>query len=420
MRRRGRRGVVWLGVAVTACSVLAGCAGGGSGGSTDQDAALTGDPVKIGVLVARSGFNSELSGPVGDAAQGWANWVNDNGGLGGRPVEVIAEDTGGTPATGQALAKDFVEKQQVVAVMLADPSVESGVADYLQQNNVPVIESLGFDVNSWGVRPNFFTTATSDVYMQASYAISAADTGSPSIAVAACAEAPTCAQVSGTIETVSPTVGLTYDGAVRVAASQPSFTAECLSFLERRTQFIAMALSFAGTGTRMVTDCLQQGYGGHFGVSSGSVVRSLLDEVPGAKYSGALNGFPWWVDAAPVQTYRDAMAEYAPDVEASSAWITSAWAGLEMFRKAVSGTAAGGLTREQVFDGYHAVQGETLDGLLPQPMTYTAGQPAPAIECFWLYSFTQGDAELKIRQEGRNGNGATGPLASTCFEGALP
>ena len=40
-----------------------------------------------------------------------------------------------------------------------------------------------------------------------------------------------------------------------------------------------------------------------------------------------------------------------------------------------------------VTEGYGTIQGETLDGLLPQETTFTPGQPAPTVDCFWLYTY---------------------------------
>ena len=82
---------------------------------------------------------------------------------------------------------------------------------------------------------------------------------------------------------------------------------------------------------------------------------------------------------------------------------TATYASLELFKKtmeAAKATLAASPTRQDVLAAYGAVKGETLGGLLPQPMTFTAGQPGPKVPCFWLYTF---------------GNGKfTGDLTPTC------
>ena len=44
-----------------------------------------------------------------------------------------------------------------------------------------------------------------------------------------------------------------------------------------------------------------------------------------------------------------------------------------------------------VQEGYGTIQGETLDGLLPQEISYAAGEPAPPVNCYWLYSYEDGE-----------------------------
>lgn len=64
---------------------------------------------------------------------------------------------------------------------------------------------------------------------------------------------------------------------------------------------------------------------------------------------------------------------------------------------------------------YHTISGETLDGLLPQPITYTAEGAQPLVRCFWLLELEGGEfATLAV--DGDSGNGAEGDLATRCFE----
>ena len=57
------------------------------------------------------------------------------------------------------------------------------------------------------------------------------------------------------------------------------------------------------------------------------------------------------------------------------------WATGELLKKALAtaaGPASAAVTRQTVLAAYGAVSGETLDGLLPQPITFTANQPCRA------------------------------------------
>jgi branched-chain amino acid transport system substrate-binding protein len=44
-----------------------------------------------------------------------------------------------------------------------------------------------------------------------------------------------------------------------------------------------------------------------------------------------------------------------------------------------------------VIAAYGTIADETLDGLLPEPLTFTAGEPGPPVDCFWLYTAEDGE-----------------------------
>src|SRR5690606_25228621 len=139
--------------------------------------------------------------------------------------------------------------------------------------------------------------------------------------------------------------------------------------------------------------------------------------VEGLVLGGGLNGFPWWADAPPVQQFRDVMAEFAPDADYRSPAPTSTWAALELFRKTITDYGPAGdepVAASDVLAAYFQVTDETLDGLLPQPITFTEGTTAqPRIDCFWL--FLMEDGEFASLQAGDSGNGVEGDLQTSCF-----
>lgn len=400
--------IVAAGLTLTACG---GTSPGSGGGAT------TGEPIKIGLAVARTGFASAQASLTAGAAEAWARSVNDHGGIDGRRVEIIAKDSGATPTTAQAVAKELVQSENVVAMMVSDPAAESSIAPYLEQQKVPVIGVLGLDKTSWGVRTNYFSTSTANTTTQQTYATSAIPVGAKSVGVVVCAEAATCQQTAGVVEQTSAAERIAYTGVAKVAASQPNFTAECLSFLGKHTELIALGVSMADTGVRVASDCQKQGYTGSFVVTSLSVIQKYLDKLPGAKFVGSMSSFPWWADTPGAAAFRDAMKKEAPDYDYANAFAPATWTSLELFRKAVTGRTAG-LDRQKVMDGYYSLKDETLGGLLPQAVTYTKDKGAPIVRCFWLYTYEGGTQKWTVEQSGRNGNGATGELASSCYDTA--
>jgi branched-chain amino acid transport system substrate-binding protein len=155
-----------------------------------------------------------------------------------------------------------------------------------------------------------------------------------------------------------------------------------------------------------------------FGAASQSVIPKVFDEVDGLKMAGTIHGFPWWSTAAPVQKYLGVMKGYLSksDYDGQTYANTSAtnvWTSLELFRK-VNTKLSDTPTRAEVTSAYHTVKDETLDGLLPQPISYPDGKPTPPINCFWSWKYTD-KKFTTVEPEGKSGNGQTGDLATSCF-----
>ena len=80
-------------------------------------AALAAEPVKIGVTVAQSPPGSVSQGTqVKDGLEVAAKIINDGGGVLGRPIQLIVEDTQGIPEKARAAAEKLITSDHVVAL----------------------------------------------------------------------------------------------------------------------------------------------------------------------------------------------------------------------------------------------------------------------------------------------------------------
>lgn len=167
---------------------------------------------------------------------------------------------------------------------------------------------------------------------------------------------------------------------------------------------------------RMISDCSSQGYTGWYSVGQGVFNEKIYQQQVKGKVVAVISAFPWWSSAAPVEQYRQVMAKYNPGFNYESSPGSSTWATLQLFRTALSGvTAKTNVTAASVFTAYYALHNETLDGLLPQPLNFTRGKPAPQVQCFWVLKWQPSDSSpITLPPAGKSGNGATGDLASTC------
>lgn len=81
-------------------------AGDGGGGAD-------GDPIKIGAIFDRTGATSDVGAPFGDGVLAYAEWLNDNGGIDGRPLEVLHADYAYDVAQAEQLYSQYTSEDVV-------------------------------------------------------------------------------------------------------------------------------------------------------------------------------------------------------------------------------------------------------------------------------------------------------------------
>lgn len=392
-----------VGVAVSVCLalVLGACSASSNGAhsrvadtsTTAATKAPQGTPLKLALLYNASGTNASVSEKTtGSIAKAWVARTNAAGGVAGHPVSVELQDTKGDVPTGQSIAQALVGDNSVVGVLLADASGESSYAKTLTDGGLPILGGIGYFPTVWGALPNAFgitTTFPAVVNMQI---MSAKQVGAKTIGAASCAEVDSCSSAVGFLPRGAKALGLQWAGAVKFAATETSYTAECLQLIGKKADFIQIG-GGGPAAIRFTDDCVKQGYTGYFGASAGSVTPDFYTASPTLRLAGALNAFPWWVDAAPVKDFRAAMAANGvAERDYSNPGATATWASLQLFAKALvpSASSAASATRADVIKAYGGIQNETLDGLLAQPTSYTANAPAPKVPCFWVYTYENG------------------------------
>lgn len=420
------------GAAVATSLVLTGCGGSSSGKSGSNSGAtgnsntgsaapaattgpgLHGTPIKIGFAVALSGTQASIGKPSAMVAQAWQSWVNANGGIGGRPVQILIKDSAGDGATMISAVQNFVQQDKVAAVMTNDDTAEAAAGDYLVKNHIPVIGATGFTTTLWSVAPNYKTVVTTIPNTLIGQAVVAKQVNAKKFGTIVCQEVAACKQAEALFKPTTKALGLDFTGLVTASASSPNYSAQCLALKQKGTDFMSFAVT-APVVLRFVKDCNQQGFQGTYGINSNSFNQADEDQLPsGTHIAGNLQAFPWWIDAAPVKEFRDVVNKYQPNADIRNSESTSTWTTLQLFRKAMGKTVPTDVTPATVDAAYGKVSNETLNGLLPQPMSYPQGKPAPAVKCFWLYTYKVGDSSPTILPPAQSGNGVSGDLGTTC------
>ncbi|UCC67393.1 MAG: ABC transporter substrate-binding protein [Armatimonadota bacterium] len=109
---------------------------------------VSGKPFVIGAMFAVTGDASSLGIPEKKTAEMLEKMINADGGINGRPLEIVIEDTKGEEAEALKAARRLVEANEVLAIV--GPSrtgTTLAVMDYMESAEVPLIScAAGVDI----------------------------------------------------------------------------------------------------------------------------------------------------------------------------------------------------------------------------------------------------------------------------------
>ncbi len=105
------------------------------------------EPIKIGAFFALSGPAASIGTPTKLVAQMVTDNINKDGGIGGRPLELVVGDTESDPTKALMEAKRLVEKEKVVA-LIGPTRTDEGMAvkAYIEETaRIPILMTIGGD-----------------------------------------------------------------------------------------------------------------------------------------------------------------------------------------------------------------------------------------------------------------------------------
>jgi len=126
--------------------------------------ALAAEPIKVGMPTTLTGPLGAVGQQQKRGAEYFAQVTNAKGGIIGRPIDFIIEDTGGDPATCVRKAQEMVERDKVGLLMGMTLSSEAlAVVPKLAQWNAIFVSSDDGDgrLTAASYVPNFFRANTS-------------------------------------------------------------------------------------------------------------------------------------------------------------------------------------------------------------------------------------------------------------------
>ncbi len=104
------------------------------------------EPIKIGAMFALSGPASSIGTPTKLVAQMVTDKINKEGGINGRPIELVFGDTESDPTKALMVAKRLVEQEDVVA-LIGPTRTDTGMAikPYIESKGIPTVMTVGGD-----------------------------------------------------------------------------------------------------------------------------------------------------------------------------------------------------------------------------------------------------------------------------------
>ena len=129
-------GLSVLMASILVCTAQVGASAAASG-NTASAPGVTPTTIKIGILSDLSGTASSSFADTPGAMEARFKAINAAGGIDGRKITWVVDDTTSTPAGAETGAKDLVENKGVFAIAELS-SAFYGAAPYLAQAGIPV------------------------------------------------------------------------------------------------------------------------------------------------------------------------------------------------------------------------------------------------------------------------------------------
>jgi branched-chain amino acid transport system substrate-binding protein len=381
----------------------------GGGGSPQSAAAPSGGPSTPSVPAPSGGAKAPLvigsithmSGPAAsgtlpglDGLQLWVKATNAKGGVNGHVVKLFVADDNTDNARQRQLTQEFVEQKGVIAfVQNGEALTGSASVDYLKAKGVPDINSIGGNTYFYDSPVHFPLVAHGEEFVKASLYNSAdyaKQKGVKRYGLIACTEAQVCndtERLNGNAENVKAT-GLELVYKSRASLAQPDFTAECIGARNAKVEILQIALD-GNSVARVAASCARQNYKPLFSVFGAIAFDKMKDNPDLDGLTVNANGFPYFICGDPATTeFCDAQRKYGP-VQVYGIGNSIGWTAGKAFELAARNVPDTNPTSADILNGLGSFKNETLGGLT-HPLTFTKGQNAPRMPCWWQLILDKG------------------------------
>ncbi len=196
---------------------------------------------------------------------------------------------------------------------------------------------------------------------------------------------PQAAAAAPLFKTATAKYNLTFTDGVGVTNSQPDYTAACVTFKQSGTTDVG--IEGAPALPNIARDCARQSYFPRWTSGDGQISQNSWLKDPNIKEAiAAVYSFPYLDSSTPAtKRFQQVMKKYAPSVLKGDFKqpATTTWTAAIAFEKALGKVTSTTPTAADITDAMNSFNGETLDGLAPNPLTFTAGENHPHNSCWW-------------------------------------
>jgi branched-chain amino acid transport system substrate-binding protein len=293
------------------------------------------------------------------------------------------------PAGASAAMKQLIDQDHVIAIVGENaPNTITVWAPIAAAAHVPVIG--GDAVSSdWTSNPILFPVTTTSVTDELYGNVDVVKKGGyKRFGITYTTASPAAAAAGPFFKTLAENAGLKFTVTIPVNEADADFTAACLALKQSNTQAF-----FPATGgteiPRMARDCARQNYFPAYILNTVSVGNNEILTDPNIKnVIAASASFPEPITNTPAtKAFHAAMNKYAPKVLKSDEKTasTTVWTAAKLFEQVASSITSDAPTSQDVLNGLYQIKNETLGGLAPAPLTYTAGAESnPHVPCWFV------------------------------------
>lgn len=346
---------------------------------------VTADTIRIGTFQALTGPAAPIGTEFVRGMRTYFAWVNDQGGVNGRKIELLVENDEFKPANTVALVRKLVEQDQVFAIVggLGTPT-SLAVLDYLVQQEVPfVYQASGVSAFAYppkrtvfAVQPNY----TVEGRIIARYAVETL--GSQRLAIMY-ENDDMGKEGLGGVEAYMASKGLKLAAAIPFNFGETTFATHVLKLRQANPDAIII-YGLQQPTVNILKEIDRQGVKAARFASYITADLNLLKLAGEAAEGLMMTG---WVpilspDDPDAARYLEVVSQYNPDYKGTpSGFLAAGWVAAEIFTEGVR-RAGRNLTRESLIAALESM--EHWNGIIAKDITYGPNQRAGKVSLYFL------------------------------------